>query len=155
MGWKRTEDLTDAEVSAYLKDCWQSDIEPTRKDIHSQRMMWIVGGECDCASWMRPDRVSVQSHSLPHYSTNIADAWRVVEKLINEGWCVSLINDDNGHWALTDEGMQNVPDHWAKDDEPDDIVTTFFIGKELWADTPSLAICRAALMAIGTYEEDE
>lgn len=38
-----------------------------------------------------------------------------------------LINDDFGHWAVTGDGMQNVPDR-----TPSDIQTTFFIEKKQW-----------------------
>ena len=79
------------------------------------------------------------------YSTDIAAAWKVVEKLVNSGWCVGLLFDDNGHWALATDGTQNVP----LGDGPEDIATTFFIEKELWCDTAPLAICRAALKAVG------
>jgi hypothetical protein len=40
---------------------------------------------------------------------------------------MSLINDDFGNWAVTSDGMQNVPKN-----PPDDIETTFFIEKAQW-----------------------
>uniref|UniRef100_A0A6M3LF10 Uncharacterized protein n=1 Tax=viral metagenome TaxID=1070528 RepID=A0A6M3LF10_9ZZZZ len=39
----------------------------------------------------------------------------------------ALVSDDFGHWAVVEDGMQNIPDS-----PPDDIQTTFFIEKEEW-----------------------
>ena len=49
-----------------------------------------------------------------------------------------LISDDFGHWAVTGDGMQNVPDN-----TPTDIQTTFFISKEQWK--PSI---REAILSV-------
>ena len=87
----------------------------------------------------------------PDFSKDIAAAWQVVERLVNEGFCTGLLFDDNGHWALVNDGMQNVP----IGDEPEYIATTFFVEKELWCDTAPLAICRAALKAVGFEQEGE
>jgi hypothetical protein len=65
----------------------------------------------------------------------------VVEKLTDEGNCPGLLFDDNGHWALSLEGAQDVP----IGPDPQDIATTFFIEADMWADTVPLAICIAAL----------
>ena len=69
------------------------------------------------------------------------DAWEVLEKLVDDGYCPGLIYDDNGHWALSLEGTQNIP----IGPEPQDIATTFFIEADMWCDTPLLAICHTAL----------
>ena len=39
-----------------------------------------------------------------------------------------LISDDNGHWVLSFEGIQNVPIGIA----PEDISTSFFIDRDNW-----------------------
>ena len=81
------------------------------------------------------------SLSMPHYSTDVAAAWEVVERLVDDGHCPGLIFDDNGHWALPLEGTQNCP----MGPGPQDIATSFFIEADMWAETAPLAICRAAL----------
>jgi len=50
--------------------------------------------------------------------------------------CYSLISDDNGHWACTADGMQNVPEG----KEPVEIMTTFLVEKGDWFDSPRKAI---------------
>jgi len=80
---------------------------------------------------------------IPMYSHDISAAWEVVEKMTSEGACPAIINDDNGHWAMALDGMQNCVDG----SETMDVATTFFAPKSLWCDTVPLAICRAALKA--------
>ena len=55
----------------------------------------------------------------------------------------ALISDDAGNWAVTGDGMQDVPD-----DPPQDISTCFFIEKDQWR--PSI---REAILAYKTREE--
>lgn len=55
----------------------------------------------------------------------------------------ALVSDDAGHWAVTGDGMQDVPD-----DPPQDISTCFFIEKDQWR--PSI---REAILAYKTREE--
>jgi hypothetical protein len=50
--------------------------------------------------------------------------------------CAALVNDDNGHWAVSTTGMQNVP----MQDTPEDIQTTFFIEAKDWKDSIREAI---------------
>ena len=59
-----------------------------------------------------------------------------LEQIVSEGVCPGLINDDNGHWALVFDGMQNVP----TGDAPEDISTSFFIEAHQWRDTVREAI---------------
>jgi len=67
---------------------------------------------------------------LPFYSTDITDAWAVVEKMCNETGCdiIKVCKRDpellRGEWSCN-----------------------FGRGFEAFADTAPLAICRAALMA--------
>lgn len=83
---------------------------------------------------------SARECDIPDYSTEMEAAWQVVEKLNADGGCYSLINDDAGHWALSSDGQQSIPEKF-----PGDIWTQFIIEADLWADTAPLAICIAAL----------
>lgn len=58
----------------------------------------------------------------------------------------SLVSDDNGHWALVCDGIQNVP----MSDDPEDIQTTFWI--EAHCFKPSVR--EAILYGIGYYGGD-
>lgn len=88
-----------------------------------------------------PDKMRLCLH-LRRYSTNNGDMWEVVRWLIEDGYCPAILYDDNGHWALSLEGWQNVPDG----DESQEIATTFLVEAALWADIVPLAICRTALL---------
>jgi hypothetical protein len=57
-----------------------------------------------------------------------------------------LINDDNGHWAVSGSGMQNCP----MGDEPEDIQTTFFVEAGKWKNS-----VREAIQAAIDEDEDE
>jgi len=59
-----------------------------------------------------------------------------LQKACKKGACLGLINDDNGHWAVSDSGTQNVP----KSRDPEDIDTTFFVFKGEWKDSIRKAI---------------
>jgi hypothetical protein len=65
--------------------------------------------------------------------TELLDA---LEALVNRGCCPGIINDDNGHWAVTGDGMQNV----VCGDEPQDVQTTFFVEAAQWRKTIREAI---------------
>ena len=100
---------------------------------YSKKRAWILTcnyGKGDIPVWMPCS-----------FSENIAVAWKVVEKLVDEGHCPGLLFDDNGHWALPLEGAQNV----TIGPDPQDIATTFFVNAVMWADTAPLAICHAVL----------
>lgn len=47
-----------------------------------------------------------------------------------------LISDDNDHWAFSGSGTQNVP----SGEEPEDIMTTFFVEAGEWRNTIREAI---------------
>ncbi len=52
-----------------------------------------------------------------------------------------LISDDFGHWAVSGDGMQNIPAEWTNDNpDPGDIDTSFFVVKEKWCKTIREAI---------------
>jgi hypothetical protein len=105
----------------------------------------FIYADCGCTPPVHGDWGEMECGEILGYTTDIAAAWQVVEKLNAEGGCYSLINDDNGHWAMASDGIQNVPDG----DDPADIATSFWVEKDLWADTAPMAICLAALKAVG------
>jgi Phage ABA sandwich domain len=65
---------------------------------------------------------------LPHYSTNIVDAWQVVEKFVNDDIYFEMVKPDKDGSFTCLIGMLNEPTK---------------------ADTAPLAICLAALKAHG------
>jgi hypothetical protein len=75
--------------------------------------------------------------------TELLDA---LEALVDRGDCPGiirqgvrvpgLVNDDNGNWAVSASGMQNV----VCGDEPSDVETTFFIEAKDWKPTLREAI---------------
>jgi hypothetical protein len=60
----------------------------------------------------------------------------IMEQLSRLGQCPNLLNDDNGHWAVTCDGFQNV----VCGDEPEDVETSFFVEAPHWKDTPREAL---------------
>lgn len=69
-----------------------------------------------------------------------------LEALVGLGYCPNLLSDDNGHWAVTFDGLQNVP----FGEEAVDIVTTMFVEATAWKDT----IREALLYALKQDEEE-
>jgi hypothetical protein len=59
-----------------------------------------------------------------------------IEEQTKQGACLGLINDDNGHWAISDSGMQNCP----LSGDPEDINTSFFVFAGEWKDSIREAI---------------
>jgi hypothetical protein len=59
-----------------------------------------------------------------------------IEQLAEQGCCPALINDDNGHWAVSFSNIQNVP----KGPEPEDVDTTFFVDAKEWKNSIREAI---------------
>ena len=47
----------------------------------------------------------------------------------------ALLSDDQGHWAVSGDGFQNIPDP-----APGDVETTFFIEKSMWKSSVREAI---------------
>lgn len=71
-------------------------------------------------------------------SIQMEHAWQLVIERMSSGYCEALVNDDDGHWALADGGMQT-------GFTPGDIQTAFFIEGWQWADTGEMAICKAII----------
>lgn len=59
-----------------------------------------------------------------------------LEDACKKGSCLGLINDDNGHWAVSDSGVQSCPE--GRD--PQEIDTTFFVFPGEWKNTVREAI---------------
>jgi hypothetical protein len=60
----------------------------------------------------------------------------IMEQLSKLGHCPNLLNDDNGNWAVTTTGFQNV----VYGDEPQDVNTQFFVEAKNWKPTPREAL---------------
>jgi hypothetical protein len=100
-----------------------------------------LGWQSDGPEWTKTDgRVTLRTRELPAYTTDMKAAWEIVEHITKSGGCPALVNDDNGHWALSLEGTQTVP-FTGRDAET--IQTAFWIEKKRWADSAPLAICKA------------
>jgi hypothetical protein len=121
-----------------------------RKSVRSSEWVPCARGDCtdDYPAWVADSpyyvpgaddygfdvAMALSSHmgprSIPRYSLDIKDAWRVVEKLRADGWLFCIGEDDMGWWAI-----------FSKDDE------------RYWpngrASEPEHAICQAALKAVG------
>lgn len=52
-----------------------------------------------------------------------------LERIARSGDCPGVINDDNGHWAVSGDGIQTLP---ARTGEPFDCHTTFIVPSEAW-----------------------
>ena len=109
----------------------------------------IMGWEYDSgADWFKSEKNGIMRWHMPIPDWNPRTRWdhagMVLEKLVERGACLALIYDDNGHWALAMDGMQNVP----LGDGPGDIATTFFVEAKDWHDTPQIAIFEAALATL-------
>lgn len=84
---------------------------------------------------------------LPHYSTNIADAFRVVEKVAEYdrlGFRIEHLCENSGEKWIARFPTTSVPD--CEEMDPD--------ANEAEADTAPLAICLAALKAVGVKAQE-
>lgn len=63
------------------------------------------------------------------------DIIKILNELVETGACPALINDDDGHWAVSDDGIQQVPD-----DSPSTIYTAFIVEKDMWKDSIEEAV---------------
>jgi len=88
---------------------------------------------------MRP-LPTARADAPAHYSTNIADAWQVVEK--HPG--IYIMQSDTGKWAATWDGTGQ-----AQDGKHDPEFWTAMFESEDWTETALRAICLAALKAVG------
>jgi hypothetical protein len=56
----------------------------------------------------------------------------IFEELTKLGWAINLVYDDNGHFAVSGNGYQSLPE---KMEETDDIVMYSFVEKDSWKDS--------------------
>jgi len=68
----------------------------------------------------------------------------IMEELSHLGQCPCLLNDDNGHWAISSDGYQTVVTG-----EPQDVETHFFVEAKQWKNTS-----REALIQYLSDDED-
>lgn len=59
-----------------------------------------------------------------------------LERLVAQGDCPGIINDDKGHWAVTGVGMQSI----QPGPGPDDVETSFFVEAGQWRNSLREAI---------------
>lgn len=87
---------------------------------------------------LEPEIDKFQEEILELIKTNfdILEFDFVMEQLSHLGWCVNLLNDDNGHWAVTCDGYQNL----VYGDEPEDVETHFFVEAKEWQNSPKDAL---------------
>lgn len=85
-----------------------------------------------------------------HPSTDWRDAGMVLEHLANSGLSPQLLYDDNGHWALTFEVAATC--RWEPEGTSDTTLWAFAEAHE-WADTPTRAICEAAVRQARVRED--
>jgi hypothetical protein len=90
-------------------------------DCNGEDNFWIADAMAERRDWI----------GLPNYSTDISDAWTVVEKMREraEAWEFN-IESNLGKWKA---GFFSNGEYFDSD----------------WEETASLAICRAALRAVG------
>ncbi len=60
----------------------------------------------------------------------------IMEELSKLGQAPNLLYDDNGNWAVTSQGFQNV----VYGDEPQDVETHFYVEAKEWKPTPREAL---------------
>ncbi len=129
MGWKWEEWTSPGHRGKTLYDLqhlkagtiyFENSISPTYINVFSESHWW-PGGE-------------MGARCLPHYSSAIAAAWEVVESIKQRGWS----------WWMADTTDPSRPVGAHVRRFPDK--ETF---SNAYADRMPLAICRAALMAVG------
>lgn len=96
--------------------------------------------EPSLADWQRPATGTEELNSddymhVPYYSTDISEAFKIFDKLIELGYCPNLVYDDNGHFALSTESVSHIGSKVP--------FINVVIDESLWCDTVPLAICRA------------
>jgi Phage ABA sandwich domain len=91
------------------------------------------------AKYVKEDGREVEPFNLPHFSTNIADALQVVEKLRDRYVYMNLTNNDDSYCCeLMEQDLENSSRYF-----------TYYAD----AETAPLAICLAALKAVGVEVE--
>lgn len=60
--------------------------------------------------------------------SNMLDCTTALETLSSSGYCPCLFNDDNGHWAVSFDGYQEVP----VGKKAQDVMTSSIIREKFW-----------------------
>lgn len=91
----------------------------------------------DLLGWKKIDEQQLKTNKMTiaelidNFKDNKITVEHVLEQLSDMGHCPALIFDDNGHWAVSSAGIQDV----SLGEEPSDISTCFFIEAEEWKNT--------------------
>ena len=83
---------------------------------------------CEAAQIAVDDAISLwvmANRPYPRTDTQLLDG---LEALVDKGECPAVLNDDNGHWAVSGTGMQTI----CSDGGPYDIKTSFYVAKDQW-----------------------
>jgi hypothetical protein len=56
---------------------------------------------------------------------------KTMELLSKKGFSPSLVHDDNGHWAISGDGIQNIP----TENKTQDVSLTVFVELKKWKKT--------------------
>ncbi len=76
-------------------------------------------------------RKMTEEEILTKFKAKEINSEEALEALTHLGCAPNLLYDDNGHWAISSMGMQNVPEG----DEPEDMNMVVFIEAKSWKDT--------------------
>jgi hypothetical protein len=107
----------------------------------AEKVMGLETGASGDNAWILGDALYVidDGHAavLPHYSTDIAAAWLVVEKMRADGW----------HFELSDRDAVDEQPFWVEF-----ATKEYERGGQSWQAAAPHAICLAALKAVGALE---
>ena len=92
---------------------------------------------------MFPPDYTDEQIRIPNYSTDIAAAWLVVEKMSELGWYFNIATTDPYDVTFSVDVRDERHGTWDEDGQEDGWIT-----HDVRANTAPLAICRAALKAV-------
>lgn len=120
--------------------------------VASKVMGWIKIEKSDFTGFdfvgKRPlidEAYSRDNFLIPHYSTDISAAWQVIQKLQADGWHYEVgdMHTGRSHFVKFGRGKYDPYDNFFEEEHSET------------ASTPWLAICLAALQAVGIEVEEE
>jgi hypothetical protein len=107
--------------------------------------------DLDKEAELHPPEIQKEIDDLADQILDAIKRWRnalpfefIFEELTNLGWAPCLLYDDNGNFAISDDGMQSISE------EVDDQELFYFIKKDRWKET-----IREALNYYLDHEEEE
>jgi hypothetical protein len=96
--------------------------------------------------WTQTFNDSLRPFYCEPFAPNFTDSWKwageLLEEMPNTGLCPALIYDDDGHWAVANDGTQTL----SLQEGTNDVYTSFFVKKEDWKDSPTRAIAESWAM---------